>query len=367
MVPFVKVIAIVALFDPTCSTADCASTGSCKTEADETSLLQVGHSVKHGIERVPVEDDKELDGGVELVEQRQHQGAEVSDRDMLNALVRYANNKTAAQSGLQSGEVSFHGFYGFDFSPNIHKCFLSKKSIFTCPFSADGGRQKMREGCQTYADDLKIERESTESADCQKCLQDMKSKLPDTLMVQGKSPDECQRCGKKWGDLCFPPAPEGFDFKAEADRVFQAQEKFMLELAKKLLVHEVALYLDFVDEDAEQLVFDYDGREVAFNSPDFYQKMLALLQRRVGETDTFIHWMGASGEFCLAEQSGVTRKTKVATFTSPPLGYLQAEGRGGKYSDAICYADGYHAPVLEQICTLCGGTNCHVACGIAQQ
>lgn len=258
----------------------------------------------------------------------------------------------------------------------LKTCFLSKKTWFTMP------HKPMPNGCQTTTDLANVAKKMVNS-DCASCLKQMDRHLHlSNFKKDGKTelwkmqkgepgfslhlPSECTRCDAMWNKLCLPKGDADTDEMRKQD--YMEHTMVMLGAARKLVKHGVALYLDFADKVANDMIEMYGGREEAFKWPALYEAILALLKKRAYEADSFVHWEGAGGNFCLAEQAGIKQSFEkwgtMQTLHFPPLASAKP-GSAGHFPPECRYDPEVGWPsasLVEHICSLCGGSSCTSIC-----
>lgn len=250
-------------------------------------------------------------------------------------------------------------------------CFLSKKTVFTLP-----DKNPLTSACSTSTGLQAVDTKMRTDSSCTGCLQKMEATVTHENYKQKKNglvgadpssgkpsmPEECKKCGGMWWDECMPKGGTYTDEDRRKD--FEAQEDFMRKLGVGLATdHDVDLYLDFADNDADQMVRDWGGRDVAFDKPVMYEGMLSLLKLRAQGVVKFVHWEGAGGDFCMAERAGGEQREPngKAVLRFPPIGGAIE----GVNNSPLCRKDSNNlqgGSFLQQVCEACGGINCAAAC-----
>lgn len=290
-----------------------------------------------------------------------HGSVNGTEQPLLKAVLLDNGKCVTASSDSTNGKI--HTCCGFVISdaenPALSKtCFLSKKTLFTnfdVPMNTD---------CQTVAGLRVVDVAMKSDAYCISCKEQIQAYIKNTDGVTVRTRAEaakgsCDKCNDLWNSRCSGATTPLT--KEQMSQNFADQQVFMMELASKLLNHGVSLYLDFLDFGADFLVEQGGGRDTMFSSGPHYDYMLRVLQKRAIDADVFLHWVGASGPFCIAEESGRGTDGKpTADFEFPPISTLPKID--DRVQGTLCPPINPYEGFLQKLCRACNSKNCGTAC-----
>lgn len=238
----------------------------------------------------------------------------------------------------------------------LKRCFLSKSSTFTDPKMP---HSQIDQAYWSKFDMATVEEEVNESPICEKCLGYMATlaeELSIGLTEDTSLPEWCQTCFEVYRDRTQKTWALDRDV---SDAIFKSQQTFMRRLAAKLTDHQVSLYLDFDDEEAQQVRRGLKG--------DAWENaMSAILARRVKSAETFLAWVGSGDKYCMGERAAAIEIGKdITMFSFPALGDTRNLLPAGSVPDSlsdICKRDRHGTAFAEKVCDECGGVHCSNIC-----